>query len=165
MDKQPELTITTMSVLTFKNIASKISFEENGCWIWTGAKMVDGYGCIRYKGKTQLMHRLLYAWLIKPIPVGHNPQYQLDHLCNNRLCCNPQHLQITTQRVNVLRGNGPTAINARKTHCIHGHLLPKKTNRSDGGRRCKICRRQADKEYWKKRRKNYIRHKPSNPLP
>lgn len=65
---------------------------------------------------------------------------QLDHLCRNIACANPEHLEPVTQRENVLRGVGPTAINAAKTTCIHGHSLADAyINPSSGSRMCRAC--------------------------
>lgn len=149
------LEIKNISSDFFREIASKIEFNHsqiNECWIWKGATK-KGYGYLRINNEQQSLHRIMYAWFIEKIPKGWNPEQQIDHLCNNRLCCNPKHLQLTTQKVNILRGSGPTAINKLKTHCLNGHLLPKENNRSDGGRRCLICRRQMDKIYNQKRNK------------
>ena len=164
------LTIENIPQRFFKEIASKIEFGnsvKNECWIWNGAKNNNGYGFIRYKNSLQLVHRIMYSWFIKPIPRGLSSKGQVDHMCNNRLCCNPKHLQFITQKENVLRGKGVSAVNARKIFCKRGHKLPLKDNRSDGGRRCLICQRQKDREYWKKRKDNYVHSKsikPSNDL-
>lgn len=119
---------------------SKISFNENGCWNWIGNCNQTGYGRVRYLGPKVLVHRLMYAWITgnslskiihKDIPI-------LDHICNNKRCCNPSHLRLTTHKANMLRGVGPSAINSRKTHCKNGHLLPTFRNVS-GRRHCQIC--------------------------
>ena len=90
------------------------------CWVWKGAPIKNGYGQYRRKGtRSCYVHRLVYEALVGPIPEGKF----LDHLCRNRLCVNPGHLEIVTNRENVLRGVGPTAVNAQKTHCKRGHPL------------------------------------------
>jgi len=137
-----------------KRILSKISFDpKTGCWNWTAAKLKNrGYGVFNFRGKTELVHRLLFAWLIEPLPQGKRGLV-LDHVvCNNRACCNPKHLKLGTQKSNALRGSSPPSINSRKTHCLHGHLLPSKPNEFWGktrvGRRCLICRRiNANRRY------------------
>jgi len=73
-----------------------------------------------------------------PIPDGK----QLDHLCRNHACVNPSHLEVVSGRENVVRGIGPTAKNAKKTHCVNGHALtPENLYRHSpaGGRKCKAC--------------------------
>lgn len=72
----------------------------------------------------------------------------IDHLCRNRACFNPDHLEQVTNQTNILRGEGATATNARKTHCIRGHelvgtnLIASRTN----GRSCRICRNERRRE-------------------
>ncbi len=88
------------------------------CWLWTGAKDTGGYGLIAYKGRRNLkVHRAYLEAIGQPVPEG----LTVDHLCRVHACCNPAHLEVVTHQENVLRGIGPTAINAAKTHCIHGH--------------------------------------------
>lgn len=116
-------------------------FEEKinktaDCWLWTGAVQNRGYGNFRSK----LAHRVSYEKYVGPIPKG----LTLDHLCKNRLCVNPKHLEPVTQYVNNMRGDGPTAINSRKTHCANGHALEGENilivKRKDGvRRRCRLC--------------------------
>lgn len=124
-----------------KRLFSHISFnKKTDCWDWTGNCNKDGYGRFRYCGPKVLVHRLMFAWITgkslsrkihKDIPI-------LDHICENRRCCNPAHLRLTTHKINVLRGNGPSAREARQTHCKNGHLLPTKRNKS-GRRHCQPC--------------------------
>lgn len=112
--------------------------QENGCWEWTGGIDRGGYGKWQH-GKA---HRVVYTKLRGPIPEG----MQLDHRCRNRACVNPDHLEPVTNRENILRGNGHTAINARKQTCKRGHNDWKRT--AEGGRCCVTC----VKDRWKVRR-------------
>ena len=108
------------------------------CWLWTGAKTNKGYGQIRSDDHRQLayVHRIIYELFSGPIPPG----MQIDHLCRVRNCVKPQHLEVVTARENVLRGHGPAAANAIKTHCKHGHEFNEANTRASGGqRRCRIC--------------------------
>jgi hypothetical protein len=111
-----------------------------GCWVTNYHHDRGGYVAIRSGGRMRKLHRLTYEALVGPIPGG----LQIDHLCRNRGCCNPAHLEPVTPRENSLRGVGPTAENATKTHCDQGHeFTPENTaRRTDGTRRCIACRRR-----------------------
>jgi hypothetical protein len=88
-----------------KGFWNKIDKREDGCWIWTAFLHSDGYGRFHTKDANRktigrLVHRITYEELVGPIPEG----LELDHLCRNRACCNPEHLEAVTHRVNVQRG-------------------------------------------------------------
>lgn len=120
------------------------------CWLWMG-HIHDGYG--RIGGKAA--HRVVYTIVKDDIPKG----LQLDHLCRNRRCVNPDHLEPVTQRENILRGEGIAAINKRKTHCKNGHeFTPENTyirGSRNGNRECMICR-NISVQKSKKRKKELI---------
>lgn len=111
------------------------------CWVWTGAKKPNGYGNFGISGRVVYAHRFAYEILVGVIPAG----FEADHLCRNRACVNPEHLDSVTHKVNVLRGQSPTAMHAQATHCPQGHpydLLNTAIRRS-GRRRCRACDRIA----------------------
>lgn len=114
---------------------AKVVEKESGCWEWTAAMFVGGYGAYQLKTRTtRRAHRVAYEHLVAAVPA----ELQLDHLCRNRACCNPGHLEPVTPRVNTLRGEGRCAANARKTGCRFPEHGP--YDRLAGGERsCKKC--------------------------
>jgi len=112
--------------------------DPNSCWQWIGAKSV--YGMISFEGKNENAHRVSYILKNGKVPPG----LQIDHLCRNKLCVNPDHLEAVTGRTNTLRANGPTKVNAMKTHCWRGHEFTKENTRLQKSkygfhRVCKKC--------------------------
>lgn len=120
--------------------------DEAACWEWIGHTAggnneggdneTKGYGTLRVGRGAVYAHRLSYETFIGPIPAG----LHIDHLCRNRLCVNPRHLEPVTQQVNVLRGVGPAALNAKKTVCKRGHPLEVIGPRR---RMCPTCRKAS----------------------
>lgn len=123
--------------------------KTDGCWNWTGCKTKSGYGQIwrgfSDKARTmQVAHRFAWELLVGNIP----DKLELDHLCKNRKCVNPKHLELVTHWENLRRGDGFTGVNLRKTHCKYGHLLSgdnllgSEEYRKHHGRPCKTCHRK-----------------------
>lgn len=116
------------------------------CWNWVGAKS-SGYGTFRIEEGMIKAHRYSYELVIGPIPEG----LTLDHLCRNRSCVNPWHLEPVTNKVNSLRGIGVGAMHAQQTHCIAGHAFDDtNTYRWRGGRFCRTCMKRRMVEYRKR---------------
>ena len=115
--------------------------KTDGCWNWTACTH-QGYGRFNHNGSAVLAHRLSYELLVGPVPTG----LTLDHLCRNRKCVNPAHLEPVTRGENVLRGESLQAQNARKTHCPRGHLLSGENMSLKGSyRRCLSCHREEER--------------------
>ena len=127
---------------------SKIAYcPITGCWLWLGYIAPTGYGRISIGGKGFQAHRIIYEAVKGPIPHG----LCIDHLCRNRGCVNPDHLEAVTHQVNLVRGFGPTGTNARKQVCVNGHpFTPENTGVTyRNNRRCKQC----DRDQHAKRRR------------
>lgn len=135
---------------TIEDILLNIEYIPwNGCWIWLGKIAKNGYGHVTVNRKTYLTHRFIYEKLKNSIPFG----LCLDHLCRNRDCVNPDHLEPVSSRENILRGVSCAAINFNKTECQYGHLYTEKNLYicPKGKRECKQCRRNNAKRYQLKK--------------
>lgn len=135
---QPEWPTRTL------RLASRVSVGE-GCWPWTGFINHGGYGLfsekVNRRKRMLRAHRAVYELMVGPIPEG----LTLDHLCRNRRCVRPSHLEPVTRAENVLRGEGLGAANARKTRCHKGHELTEANTgirTKTGWRSCLTCRRE-----------------------
>lgn len=127
------------------------------CWLWSGKRGTGGYGHF-YANGHHLAHRVAYELSRGPIPAGR----QLDHLCKNPSCVNPEHLEPVTGYENIMRSNCLQALNARKTHCKNGHPFDdhntwrgkEKNNRTTGKRRsCKECNKVNMRRLRERRKK------------
>lgn len=126
--------------------------QSGDCWTWDLQHDHNGYALVRLSNprRTARVHRVLYEFLVGPIPDG----MELDHLCRNRGCVNPAHLEPVTHRENMLRGDTVAATNARATHCKHGHEFTAANTywRPDGDRDCRCCRADRSRALRAKRR-------------
>lgn len=127
-----------------------------GCWVWTGQLHPTGYGQFIVmsgkRGYPRRAHRIAWELLRGPL----KPEDYIDHLCRNRACVNPDHLQPVTNRENIRRGIAPSAINGRKTHCDYSHeFTPENTYvppKRPTTRECRICIRRRDQEKRERKR-------------
>jgi hypothetical protein len=122
--------------------------KTDDCWNWTGRPSKQGYGRLWTRvdddGRRQIKqaHRWAYETLVGPIPEG----LVIDHLCRNRLCVNPEHLEPVTDLENLMRGETLVALNSAKTHCHRGHEFTEENTyvrvREGRPRRgCRACHR------------------------
>jgi hypothetical protein len=147
-----ELPITKIAA-----IASRFTIRDDGCWQWAKTDE-DKYGQITINRKTKAAHRVVWELMGYEI----DPIKQLDHLCRNRGCVNPRHLEQVDNRTNSLRGVGYTAGHVAKTHCARGHeYTPENTYNKPFTKRgvvyyqraCRECGRKWTNEF-KERRKS-----------
>jgi len=143
-------------------LVSNNTKDINGCWVWSGyTKGKDGYGRISVLGKKILAHRASYEFFNDTkIPDG----LEVDHLCRNRKCVNPKHLELVTHSENAKRGmtgkvpcsshftqeNNP---NTKKTHCPKGHLYSSENTRIVNGKRVCIACNKLAWHRWNNKRK------------
>lgn len=127
-----------------------IEDPRTGCHLWTGGVNQDGYGLLERGGKSMMAHRWYWIQFRGPIPEG----MQLDHLCRNHRCVNPDHLEIVTNRENVMRGESPHVVLSRLNHCKRGHEFTSENTiqKSGGGRQCRTCQYEARRRYERRRR-------------
>jgi hypothetical protein len=114
------------------------------CILWTGWIGAKGYGQFRIGRRIVLAHRAAYEAERGPIPAG----LVIDHLCRTPACVNVNHMEAVTKRENTLRGIGPSAMHALKTHCPKGHAYTESnTYIYRNQRTCRACNREAVARY------------------
>lgn len=125
--------------------AEKVAIRDDGCHEWTASINNRGYGTFCAGGGVSVVaHRWSYEHYVGPVPDG----LVLDHLCRNRRCVNPAHLEPVTQQSNLLRAVGMGQANTKKTHCPAGHPYSEENTYIPPGRpnrMCRACRREKKK--------------------
>lgn len=112
--------------------------RQGDCLVWTGALVGNGYAQFSVDGRHTYVHRWAWEALNGPIPEG----LELDHLCRNRACVEPNHLEPVTARENQLRS---PFFNGHKTACPKGHPYSQQNTyvNPKGSRVCRTCRKAA----------------------
>lgn len=124
--------------------------KDRDCWVWTGSKTPLGYGQMIVGSMTdgtrrnEMAHRVAYETFTgKNIPIG----MTIDHLCRNKSCINPDHLEVVSYSVNQVRAQAAN----RKTHCKYGHEYVNGSYYTYGNtRKCKACNTEANQRNWQK---------------
>jgi hypothetical protein len=134
-----------------KKFESKYVITAAGCWEWQGKLSKFGYGNFYIRGKTFRAHRYSYSAFVEPVP----SDLVVDHLCKNKCCVNPSHLESVTQYENIIRGNSVVVQYIGTDKCINGHVYtPDNTAmRKDtkfNVRKCLTCRRDYSREYQRR---------------
>lgn len=155
--------------LAIERFLSSVEINETGCWVWVGKGIVGEYGSFTWtppdgSRKSTVSHVWIWEYYNGPrdvYPDGHRMSgkpLSLDHYlfpdsCIGPRCCNPDHLKLVTHQENVLRSSGLAAMNAQKTHCIHGHEFNEANTRHRIGssgtleRVCRTCVREKQRLY------------------
>ena len=136
---------------TIQNFIAKVSVSPSGCWDWNGARIASGYGKFSIRRRTStgkrtpsFAHRVSHMIFVGPIPEG----LTIDHLCKNKGCVNPAHLEAVTHLVNLTRSSNRVGQWSYTTHCNHGHeRTPENTYTSPAGHKnCRECMRESDRK-------------------
>ncbi len=127
-------------MLPIERFLSKFRVSEKECWEWTANISPNGYGKFWWDGQKGCAHDFSYTYFKGAIPQGLEP----DHLCRNRSCVNPDHLELVTRSENNRRGLLGELRREVQTHCKYGHPFDEKNTRVDvnGHRTCRACHRE-----------------------
>ena len=128
--------------------------KTESCWNWIGCIDNLGYGKFSFNRKTIRAHRFIFILLNIEIP----KILCVDHLCGNRKCVNPEHLELVSPKTNSLRSFSPPAMNSRKTFCNFGHEYNESNTylRPDGRRGCHQCRQAYNLTYYEYHREKFL---------
>lgn len=131
---------------------AQLKVHPLGCWNFTGRVNPAGYGMIKWRRRHWRTHRAVYELLVGPIPEG----LVIDHLCFNKRCMNPAHLEAVTARENTLRqiaaGRHRSVAKAALNRCTRGHAFDEaNTYRHGGKRRCRTCELARARANYSKR--------------
>jgi len=121
--------------------------EPRACWPWRGTLTSTGYGEFRFGYQNYKAHRISYEFMVGPVPEG----LQLDHLCRNKSCVNPGHLEPVTSQENTVRMVPYLDL---PTHCPQGHEYTTDNTYMERGRKrkCRTCHRENMRRYRQAKR-------------
>lgn len=123
----------------------KVQVAESGCWEWTASGTTKGYGQFYWDGRVRLAHRVAYETLVGEIQID----LESDHLCRNRGCVNPLHLEPVTRQENTIRGMSSTHARGAE-FCRKGlhRLTPDNVYEYASGQRyCRACHDESNRIY------------------
>jgi hypothetical protein len=142
---QPKERLNMPTIDVMDRFWAKVLIDaETDCWNWNASTDHGGYGQFWADGRLHIAHRWSFEHFQDKIPSG----LDVDHLCRNRACVNPAHLEPVTRSVNLRRG---VSAQASKTHCKYGHeFTPENTKRlpASGYRMCRRCIRERARRYY-----------------
>ena len=144
--RQPQFTTSDQ-----ERFDSKTEVLPSGCHRWCGSLTAGGYG--NFSANAQPIHAHRFAWWVKHGALP-EPPFVLDHICRNRWCVNPEHLEAVTMSVNYFRGDGPTAHRQDLTLCRKG-LHPwteENTVMTNSGLTCRLCKNEAQRLAYARRK-------------
>lgn len=139
--------LATPVIKDIERFAKKYKVAINGCWEWNGYIDSCGYGRFGYMGSSRLAHRFMLS-IFEQL----DNMLEIDHLCRNRKCVNPKHLEQVSGEENYRRGE-QRQFNLSKTHCPRGHeynAINTRIRKKDGARECRSCDRLRPSRYKRK---------------
>lgn len=144
------------SKISQRILERSIPEPNTGCWLWMGSHQPQGYGTIWNGKRPEQAHRVSYREFVGEIP----DDCDIDHVCRQRACVNPDHLEAVSHQENMRRSDALMGINARKTHCKRGHELSGANLRinPNGSRQCRQCVNFHGREARRRKRETSCQH-------